>query len=48
MANAPKILLHNVYGWFVRIDRAVYDLADSGREALQRWPQHHQALAAID
>jgi hypothetical protein len=38
--NAPKILLHNVYGWFLRIDRGIYDLTDAGREALERWPQH--------
>ena len=37
--NAPKILLNNVYGWFVRLDRGVYDLTDTGREALKRWPQ---------
>jgi hypothetical protein len=40
MPNAPKILLHNVYSWFVRTDRGVYGLTDSGREALQRWPQN--------
>ncbi len=37
--NAPKILRRNVYGWFARIDRGVYDLTDAGREALKRWPQ---------
>lgn len=37
--NAPKILLNNVYGWFARVDRGVYDLTDAGREALKRWPQ---------
>ena len=37
--NAPRILLNNVYGWFVRLDRGVYDLTDTGREALKRWPQ---------
>jgi hypothetical protein len=37
--NAPKILRRNVYGWFDRIDRGVYDLTDAGREALKRWPQ---------
>lgn len=39
VARAPKILLDNVYGWFVRVDRGVYDLTDAGRDALQRWPQ---------
>jgi hypothetical protein len=32
-------LLHNVYGWFVRTGRGVYDLTDAGRAALVRWPQ---------
>lgn len=44
VSRAPKILQDNVYGWFVRVDRGIYDLTDTGREALQRWPQ--QALAA--
>lgn len=35
---AAKILLHNVYGWFDRIDRGVYGLSDAGAEALKRWP----------
>lgn len=39
VSRAPKILLDNVYGWFARVDRGVYDLTDAGREALQRWPQ---------
>jgi hypothetical protein len=37
--EAPKILLHNVYGWFSRVERGVYDLTEAGREALARWPQ---------
>jgi hypothetical protein len=37
--NAPRMLLSNVYGWFIRVDRGVYDLTDAGREALNRWPQ---------
>ena len=36
---APKILLHNVYGWFARVDRGLYDLTDAGRASLVRWPQ---------
>ncbi len=36
--DAPKILLRNVYGWFVRVERGVYALTDSGRAALIRWP----------
>lgn len=39
LPNAPKILQRNVYGWFVRAERGIYDLTDAGREALQRWPQ---------
>ncbi len=46
MPNAPKILLHNVYGWFVRTERGVYDLTESGRQALLRWPQPaHQSVS---
>jgi hypothetical protein len=37
MPDAPKILLQNVYGWFVRVERGVYALTDSGRAALMRW-----------
>ena len=37
--DAPKILLGNVYGWFVRVERGVYALTDDGRAALARWPQ---------
>ncbi|SEQ91821.1 hypothetical protein SAMN05216548_10915 [Faunimonas pinastri] len=37
--DAAKILLRNVYGWFARVERGLYDLTDPGREALQRWPQ---------
>jgi hypothetical protein len=37
--DASKILLHNVYGWFARTGRGIYDLTDAGRAALVRWPQ---------
>jgi hypothetical protein len=37
--DAPKILLHNVYGWFDRAERGVYLLTEAGRAALKRWPQ---------
>jgi hypothetical protein len=37
--DAPKILLHNVYGWFDRIERGVYTLTEAGHAALRRWPQ---------
>src|SRR5258708_5168894 len=42
--DAPKILLHNVYGWFDRAERGIYVLTDPGRAALKRWPQ--QTIAA--
>jgi hypothetical protein len=37
--DAPKILMHNVYGWFDRAERGVYVLTEAGRAALKRWPQ---------
>jgi hypothetical protein len=37
--DAGKILLHNVYGWFDRVERGIYILTDAGRDALKRWPQ---------
>ena len=36
--DAPKILLSNVYGWFVRQERGLYALSEQGRAALGRWP----------
>jgi hypothetical protein len=41
--DAPKILLGNVYGWFVRIERGIYALTDAGRAALVRWPTSERA-----
>jgi hypothetical protein len=38
--DAPKILLHNVYGWFERIERGVYGLTDLGRTALETFHTH--------
>ena len=35
--EAPKILLRNVYGWFVRVERGVYTLSDAGTAALVAW-----------
>ncbi|HEV7251870.1 MAG TPA: DUF2161 family putative PD-(D/E)XK-type phosphodiesterase [Mesorhizobium sp.] len=32
--DAPAILLRNVYGWFTRTGRGIYELSASGREAL--------------
>jgi hypothetical protein len=39
--DGPKILLHNVYGWFDRVERGVYRLTSDGVAALARWPQPH-------
>lgn len=44
--DAPKILLGNVYGWFVRVERGVYALTDAGRTALVRWPTLERAKGA--
>ncbi|MBV8699240.1 MAG: hypothetical protein JO052_15480 [Bradyrhizobium sp.] len=44
--DAPKILQHNVYGWFDRAERGVYCLTDAGHAALKRWPQLPKPLAA--
>ena len=44
-ANAGRILQRNVYGWFVRVRRGVYDLSDSGREALRIFADAVAALA---
>ncbi|MDX6804669.1 DUF2161 domain-containing phosphodiesterase [Terrihabitans rhizophilus] len=35
--RAATILRRNVYGWFVRTGRGVYDLSAAGRDALERW-----------
>jgi hypothetical protein len=37
MPDAPRILLSNVYGWFVRVERGIYTLSEAGKEALVRW-----------
>jgi hypothetical protein len=38
--DAAKILPRNVYGWFVRVERGLYALSDSGRAALALWKVH--------
>src|SRR6185503_12550465 len=40
LPDAPKILLSNVYGWFVRVERGVYTLSEGGKAALVRWASH--------
>lgn len=34
--DAPKILLRNVYGWFIRLERGLYSLTEEGKAALSR------------
>ena len=46
--DAGKILLHNVYGWFVRTDRGIYALTAAGRDALVRWPRAAASLEAAE
>jgi hypothetical protein len=36
--DAGQILVRNVYGWFERAARGVYQLTGLGEAALQRWP----------
>lgn len=43
--DAAKILLHNVYGWFIRVERGIYELTDAGHAALKRWPQQPIEIA---
>jgi len=45
--DAPKILLRNVYGWFVRVERGLYDLTEAGRAALTRWPNAPALLGPV-
>jgi hypothetical protein len=44
--DASKILLRNVYGWFVRVERGVYSLSDAGKAALVRWSADLPTTAA--
>lgn len=37
--DAGSILLRNVYGWFERSGRGVYQLTAAGEAALARWPE---------
>ena len=38
--EAPKILLRNVCGWFVRVERGVYMLSEAGMADLILWKAH--------
>jgi hypothetical protein len=40
MPDAAKILRDNVYGWFEKVDRGVYQLSEGGRAALTTWKDH--------
>ncbi len=40
LPDARKILLRNVYGWFVKVERGVYTLSEGGKAALVRWKAH--------
>lgn len=46
LPDVPKILLRNVYGWFVRVERGIYTLSEGGKAALVRWkaylPANHR------
>jgi hypothetical protein len=44
--DAPKILLHNVYGWFVRVERGVYSLSEAGQAAIIFWKANVPERAA--
>lgn len=46
--DAGRILLHNVYGWFDRVERGIYCLTEAGRDALKRWPQHSCEAVSIE
>jgi hypothetical protein len=46
--NAPTVVLRNVYGWFNRIERGVYQLTPEGAVALARWsPESLTQTAAL-
>ncbi|CAN7353673.1 DUF2161 domain-containing phosphodiesterase [Rhizobium sp. LjRoot254] len=36
--DAGKIMLSNVYGWFERMGKGVYQLTETGHQAIIRWP----------
>ena len=46
--DAPKILLRNVYGWFVRQERGLYALSEQGQAALSRSSSANLAQARPD
>lgn len=42
--NAGRILQRDVYGWFSRVGRGVYDLSPAGRQALQTFSRFIEPL----
>jgi hypothetical protein len=46
--DAPKILLRNVFGWYVRVERGVYALSGDGVAAVQRFKAHLAAREVGD
>jgi hypothetical protein len=46
--NASTILLRNVYGWFTRLERGIYELTPEGASALARWSPVAHPNAAQD
>ena len=43
--DAGKILLANVYGWFERPGKGVYQLTETGHQAVERWPRDRETAA---
>lgn len=41
--DAGRIMLSNVYGWFERMGKGVYQLTEAGHQAIIRWPQVRDA-----
>ena len=46
-AGCAKILLDNVYAWFVRVERGVYALSEGGKAALVQWKAHLPEATAL-
>jgi hypothetical protein len=46
VARAPSILLRDVYGWFVRVERGVYGLSPKGETARAAYARQISALTA--
>jgi hypothetical protein len=44
--DAASILRRNVYGWFERAERGIYQLTEVGEAALRRWPEAERSAPA--